>query len=62
MRHRKPRGKPILVCPQCYSMRLIYDAGLITGQRYHCLRCDYVGSLVLEFDDLAQVPPEKAWK
>ena len=27
---------------------------MITGQVYHCLHCDYIGSLVLEID----VPPE----
>jgi hypothetical protein len=28
----------------------VFEAGLITGQVYHCLNCDYVGSLVLEVD------------
>jgi len=51
---RRPARKHILLCPQCQSDRLIYEAGLITGQVYHCLNCDYVGSLVLETD----VPPE----
>jgi hypothetical protein len=32
------------------------DAGFITGQRYHCLACDYLGSLILE-TDLDPVPP-----
>ena len=53
---RRPKRKTILRCPQCLSYRVIYDAGLITGQRYHCLACDYVGSLVLEED----VPEGKA--
>jgi transposase-like protein len=47
MRHR-PRGKRILRCPQCRSIHIVLDAGLITGQRYHCLDCDYIGSFVLE--------------
>ncbi len=50
---RPRRGRPtrrILHCPQCQSTRLIYEAALITGQVYHCLDCDYVGSLVYETD------------
>lgn len=50
MRHRRPRGRPILRCPTCGSDRIIYEAALITGQRYHCLACDYVGSFVVEQD------------
>ena len=57
MRHRKRRGKPVLKCPSCGSERIIYDAGLITGQRYHCLACDYVGAFVVE-EDLPIPPPE----
>jgi hypothetical protein len=34
----------------CQSTQLQFAAGLITGQVYHCLKCDYVGSLVLEID------------
>jgi hypothetical protein len=26
------------------------DAALITGQRYHCLACDYLGSFIVEKD------------
>ena len=48
MRRRKRKIRRILTCPHCGSERLIYNAGLITGQVYHCLDCDYVGSLVLE--------------
>ena len=50
MRHRRRRGRPVLRCPTCGSARIIFDAALITGQRYHCLDCDYLGSLVLEQD------------
>ena len=28
----------------------IFNSGMITGQVYHCLKCDYVGSLVFETD------------
>jgi len=49
-RRRRPRGPTFLRCPQCGSDRILPDAAMITGQRYHCLACDYVGSLVLEQD------------
>ncbi len=47
---RRPRGRSILVCPQCGSPRIQLVAGSIIGQVYRCLACDYVGSLVLERD------------
>jgi len=50
MRRRPRRGKSILVCPKCGSARITLVAGSIIGQVYHCTRCDYVGSLVLEQD------------
>jgi transposase-like protein len=57
MRHRRKRGRSVLLCPSCRSDRIVYDAALITGQRYHCLNCDYVGSLVLE-EEIGAPPPE----
>jgi hypothetical protein len=51
MRHRRPRGRTVRRCPQCGSDRLIYNSALITGQVYHCLACDYIGSLVFETDE-----------
>lgn len=54
---RRARGKRILRCPNCNSDRIIYEAALITGQVYHCLACDYVGSLIFE-RDLERPPPE----
>jgi uncharacterized protein (DUF983 family) len=36
------------ICPQCGSTELYYEAGLITGYVYHCKKCDYVGSFVME--------------
>jgi len=50
MVHRRPRGKTRQVCPQCGSDRLVFNSGMITGQVYHCLKCDYIGSLVFETD------------
>jgi hypothetical protein len=40
--------RTLRVCPQCGSDRIYYEAGMITGEKYHCYECDYVGSLVLE--------------
>lgn len=51
MRHRRPRGRRVLRCPQCSSDRLVFNLALITGQVYHCLACDYVGSLAIETDE-----------
>jgi len=53
---RRPRGKRILRCPQCNSDRVIYASAMITGQVYHCLDCDYQGSLILETEG---PPPAK---
>ncbi len=50
MRRRKVHRNRILRCPMCGSTRIELAAGLITGQVYHCLACQYVGSLVLEVD------------
>ncbi|MGI0131474.1 MAG: hypothetical protein ACREDK_00010 [Thermoplasmata archaeon] len=47
---RRARGRTVLRCPQCGSTKLEYASALITGQVYHCLACQYVGSLVLESD------------
>ena len=41
-------GRKVLLCPQCLSSDLYYEAGMITGQKYHCKRCGYIGSFVLE--------------
>jgi hypothetical protein len=54
---RRPRGRTILVCPQCGSSKISLIAGSIVGQVYRCGSCDYVGSLVLE-RDLPEVEAE----
>lgn len=48
---RRNRGKIVRRCPQCRSTRLIFEGGLILGQLYHCLDCDYVGPLVIEEEE-----------
>jgi transposase-like protein len=48
---RRNRGKRVLHCPHCRSTRLVYEGGMILGQLYHCLDCDYVGPLVFEEEE-----------
>lgn len=40
--------RKVLTCPQCGSGRLYYEAGLMTGYKYHCKSCDYIGVFVIE--------------
>jgi len=42
--------KTVLVCPHCGGTGLYYETGLITGYKYHCKDCDYVGAFVIEKD------------
>ena len=44
-------GRRFQVCPKCGSPELYYEAGMVTGQKYHCKRCGYIGSLVFEADE-----------
>jgi len=47
----KGKGKKkVLVCPQCGSSDVFYENAMITGAKYHCKACDYVGALILEKD------------
>jgi transposase-like protein len=46
----------ILRCPSCRSDRVVLEGGLILGQLYRCLACDYVGALVLETDAPSEPP------
>lgn len=55
MKMIKKKGKKnlpskILICPQCGGTELYYENALITGYKYHCKDCDYIGALVLEKD------------
>lgn len=40
-----------LHCPRCNSTDLYYETGFYQGSIYHCKRCDYVGPLVIIWDD-----------
>lgn len=47
---RRRTPKTVLTCPQCGSADLYYEAGLITGYKYHCKKCNYIGAFVIEKD------------
>ncbi len=40
----------VKMCPYCLSTKISYEAGMMTGQKYRCNKCGYVGSLILEKD------------
>jgi len=42
--------KTVLVCPECGSADLYYETALITGYKYHCKKCGYIGAFVIEKD------------
>jgi len=48
VKRRKRKG--VLTCPHCGSADLYYEAGLITGYKYHCKKCQYIGAFVIEKD------------
>jgi len=47
----------LLICPVCYSARIISYMGGVIGQIYKCLNCGYVSSLMLEmsFDEYIEL-------
>jgi predicted RNA-binding Zn-ribbon protein involved in translation (DUF1610 family) len=49
-RDEKPKKRitRVLTCPQCGSADLYYENALITGYKYHCKRCGYIGAFVVE--------------
>ncbi len=51
MSKRKPdnNGEDIdLCCPNCGHTELYYEAGMKLGRLYHCKRCGYIGTFVIE--------------
>jgi transposase-like protein len=42
--------KRVLRCPQCGGTDIFYESGLITGYKYHCKNCHYIGALIIEED------------
>ncbi|MBE0519117.1 MAG: hypothetical protein IH630_07870 [Thermoplasmata archaeon] len=45
---KKKKMRKVLTCPQCGSADLYYEAALITGYKYHCKKCNYIGAFVVE--------------
>ena len=56
----KAKIKSVLTCPHCGSSDLYYEAALITGYKYHCKKCGYIGAFVIERDveDFMEGPAE----
>lgn len=51
MRMRKQhKRRTRLVCPQCGGDDIYYEAAMITGHKYHCKSCDYIGAFIIEED------------
>ncbi len=44
----KRRKITAITCPQCGSADMYYEAALITGYKYHCKKCGYIGAFVVE--------------
>jgi len=50
----------VLECPQCHGIDLYYEAGLITGYKYHCKTCNYIGAFVIEREfEVPEKPSEE---
>jgi len=47
---KKKGPRKVLTCPQCGSADLYYENALITGYKYHCKNCNYIGAFVIERD------------
>lgn len=44
----KTRRQKVLTCPHCQGHDLYYENAMITGIKYHCKDCDYVGAFIIE--------------
>jgi len=45
----KPKKiKTVKTCPVCHSKNVTIYMGAVTGMRYQCKDCDYIGVLVIE--------------
>ncbi len=47
-KENKKKVIKVLTCPQCGSADLYYENALITGYKYHCKNCGYIGAFVIE--------------
>ncbi len=50
MVRRRPRPRPVLRCPKCFSYDINALPGVFTAPTYICRQCGYQGSLILEED------------
>ena len=48
-RDRRKRVR-VLRCPDCRSTNIFYEAATMTGKKYKCGDCGYMGALVVEED------------
>ena len=39
------------ICPQCGSSDMYIESGGIMGGIYHCKKCTYVGTFIIEGDE-----------
>ena len=44
------KRKWVATCPECGSSDIVYEAGMMTGQKYRCLKCGYIGSVTVEVE------------
>ena len=58
---KKSEPKRFLTCPQCGSADLYYENALITGYKYHCKKCNYIGAFVIEreMDEIVEMQPPR---
>ncbi len=40
----------VKTCPQCGGYNMYYEAGMVTGAKYRCQDCNYMGAFVVERD------------
>ena len=38
----------VLICPDCGESEIDWEAGFLTGSKYHCRKCHYRGTFILE--------------
>ncbi len=63
-RDGRSKRHTVLTCPQCGSADLYYETALITGYKYHCKKCGYIGAFVIEkdIDEFQKEKEEKSEK
>ena len=49
-KEKSKRPRTMMICPHCGGTDLYIESGQITGYKYHCKHCQYVGAFVIEKD------------